>query len=49
MVRVDAEDTKTDVRVYAKVTRIAVSVDDYCLEVCPNFLQFLPQIIAIID
>lgn len=36
MVRVDAEDIKIDVRgrVYAKVTRIAVSVDDYCLKVC---------------
>lgn len=42
MVRVDAEDIKFDVRVYANVTRIAVSVDDYCLKACPSFLQFLP-------
>lgn len=42
MVRVDAEDIKIDVHLFVKVTRIAVSVDDYCLEVCPSFLQLLP-------
>ena len=44
MVRVDAEDIKIDVRVYAKVTRFAVSIDDYYSKVCPSFLQlFTPK------